>query len=1638
MAGDVPLVGLRWELSGSRPVPLASGPVLTGGNRYGEIPDGGIFDIEDVPATPEGGWLTFTVEDIALRLMLIMPDADADLGTEARKFGVPPDIGPTPGPPGIPTVSGYSYYQARRFADPDVTARTAQMTSYKATLHDELMKGGIAAMVPFVTFYDGFIRLDTHQASTNDTYEVALITTHTFTGGESISSRRQFIARLNRNDKATVGLAEFNSSTEIPLGSYTTPAGETITITPAMLAADVQIKVEIEVKQEDGGQFQIDLLHVDGGVAWWQSGFADQALAKGEKGDPGEGEPGKQGVQGVWYADIFKVVTTGAVTPTPTGGSIAAAGTVTAPAGWTDDPETPGDGQELVQSRATVNPATAVFPISPPTWTAPFEAGGTGPAGPQGRGIASVTEPTAGTMRVTLTDNSHVDLTLPTGRGIKSITQPDATTVTVTLTDDSTVTLTLPKGPKGTDGIDGTDGVGIKSITDNNDQLTVTLTDDSTQGPFTLPRGPEGPQGKPGTAGSLGLTKVGETITITDGATGVDGPELTALNDIMMWELVYDRSPDSDLLMTALVRKADIATGFNLQMQGAGSEHVVISEADGNLHFQHDDGAVDNIKVDVFNVSSGTTGPPGPGVPDGGTKGQALIKKSAANQDTEWGAAGLATVTTAAPVSGDGSAGSAITIADGAIEAAKLKAGVIPDVSGIATNTKAISDETAARKTEDGKLAGRIDAADLKIAANTAARPEPSDTAPGNTPGTASAGSSADYSRADHDHGIEAGGSAFTPTQQNLYPSVKTMVEAITASSTINPIIGTDDDTNSEIKLGVAREIIGEDWGNLVVGHRFSIGTIVPRSGGWYICRKPHTKGGTGPDNDPTNWQVLTNWRGAWDDDGWYDPGSMVLQNDEVYVSLVAVTSSDPAPDNAANTKWKQISGGGSGGGGEGAGQRTEIAVATLPSDRSDITFNVSTAADGNLEDWRVGENIDFALILEAKDVFSQGNIFYGSLQWSHDTSINDDVSSKRTTTVVISTTRRSFADVHDLFRLNSNTSATAVSIRLRWTAVVGLSQNTWADLFDKISLVAIRAGSPGDKFTPSQANLFPFVDDMLKAGDGIALARNVPAANITASLDLTQALAYPTTKATLKAGDNVHIVPNDTGNELVISSDEADPAAPRLYAIDSRDKRNVHPPYHYDFITEGFTCQAGVARSEPGPVSIHGYNAAKPGDARDTTNGYNNANGVDFSNATAGTTKRTKRISVEVTPDNQRSYSADETLTIQVFADGYVKPNPAPEGQKIYEHVFHFQGGYQDPFNWDFDISYTNAPRSGEHDSWFVHWTWNVGSQQVVAGTIDAVKYTETLPALGSIPTQTFAASTPVLLNLLPGYTPATLKKEVTADSVVIGLTASGTSYLGTNGPDESDKADVLNPTFAHSSTNYKPYMRAAQDLSQVKITATASAAPTATGDVYLCTKAAGLPAQVIGNTKLGRGWTISYTGVALASQDYYLIVPAGGAAAAAGSPTAAWNANPGNSRINNVVDGIIHTAPLVAGINFSPTTASTITIQDPDLVEAGRAGLLHLVRIHSGGVVSSTSLRGIPRPLPEGSRNATTAVGPMRLRNSESGTAGNIVYCVMWWDMTGGKPSLHIRLTPTNSATLGSQNAYISGAEVEYLVYQ
>ena len=850
-----------------------------------------------------------------------------------------------------------------------------------------------------------------------------------------------------------------------------------------------------------------------------------------------------------------------------------------------------------------------------------------------------------------------------------------------------------------------------------------------------------------------------------------------------------------------------------------------------------------------------------------------------------------------------------------------------------------------------------------------------------------------------------------TPTQSNVYPLIKDIFKLATDSATVEGVAYTDDDTAETTALSIKREIIGDDWGNLPVGFAFSVGRVVSRSGQWYIAIKAHTKGAVGPDNDSTNWEALTDWTGAYSGTRWYHAGQSAL----LTTGHVAIAKADLSPNatepTVTDASWWV---GGSAVEANKPLQGSEQNLTSLEVAGTLYSLNVSEESAFKLEQvsakYAVPTTLSFGTVtkLGGGDITPDDldDVLFAEVEYTR--SPNDDLKMTaliRKAEIPVRTAAIPPAD--DTYKLQAQ-GAGGDFISLF--------------LYDNSSTVELRAREGGTGISNVEMTIYNVAGVKGEKGD------KGDDATITADT------VYPVVKPMVKAGDNVTITPDDTSRSLAIGVRLPDEAAPRVYALDSRDVRTVQPPYSYDQIWRGFNLDPGTEHVVKGAaVAVHDRDSARPGFQNDFNNGRRNSNGVDFTNTSAGTTDRNINVSVEVEPANERSYSNQESLTLRIYTYGRLKPKSTDTDNHLtFSKVFQFVGGYQDAFTYDFALEYSGVPRSGEHDSYRLTVEWETGSSEVVRGVINAVKETFTLPALGSIPTQKWTHHSARLMpDTFDPWIPAELKPLDNAAAKVATWAVGTPNNTGKNAPNESDKADVTDPLFTFAgSVLDKPFLRAEQDLSRVKLHF-AGQAVAGGGDAYLCTRIQGFPAEVLANTSTRSAWTIDYTAQgAMALQDFYVLDPSG---TGLGSPTATWDANPGGPKINNVIDGIFHTAHLVAGINYTPVVTHEFSIDDDQLNEAAEAGLLHVIRIYSNDVVAEIPLRGIPRPVPFGS-GATNRVrlGTGHLKpHASQGGASTIVWVNAYRDNNG----MHFVLVGTDGT---NQNAYVSGAEIEYARYE
>ena len=358
--------------------------------------------------------------------------------------------------------------------------------------------------------------------------------------------------------------------------------------------------------------------------------------------------------------------------------------------------------------------------------------------------------------------------------------------------------------------------------------------------------------------GLVTLTKVGNTVTVNSATS--TGPALSSITNFFKLRWQYDRSPDTDIVMWSDMRKEELATGLDLQMQGAGSAHIGIgTDSSDNIEFDNTGaGAVVNIEVEVFNVSATAV------AGEGGDGTDATARAAAA--------AAQATADAALPKAG-GTMTGALVLA--AAPTANLQAATKKYVDDNASGTDATA-RTAAAAAQ-----ATADAA-LPKAGGTMTGKITLDGAPSN----------------------------------DLHAASKKYVDDNAGSGAANVQADwaeTDDTADSYIDnkpdLTLLEEYKGV-WTTLANAFAFKSGDIVehPLAGGtlkiFYISQTDHTKGSSAPDLDTTNWHLLAPLYQGDRIDSWYHRSAITRHNGSLWLANANVVRGDPAPGGTGDTKW--------------------------------------------------------------------------------------------------------------------------------------------------------------------------------------------------------------------------------------------------------------------------------------------------------------------------------------------------------------------------------------------------------------------------------------------------------------------------------------------------------------------------------------------------------------------------------------------------------------------------------------------------------------------------------------------------------------------------------------------------------------
>ena len=164
----------------------------------------------------------------------------------------------------------------------------------------------------------------------------------------------------------------------------------------------------------------------------------------------------------------------------------------------------------------------------------------------------------------------------------------------------------------------------------NDAGTTVDLTDNDRWGdvaPFTGAKGAEGT-----VQAGLKFANVGTALAVT--TTGVEGPDMADLSDVIRLKFEYDRSGVTDVHYNPIVEKSDFAglveaSAYKLQGRGAAGAAFELYETNDKFYIKHPT-AYTNVTLQIQNSQGGNTGPKG----DPATNTDATARAAAAAAQT--------------------------------------------------------------------------------------------------------------------------------------------------------------------------------------------------------------------------------------------------------------------------------------------------------------------------------------------------------------------------------------------------------------------------------------------------------------------------------------------------------------------------------------------------------------------------------------------------------------------------------------------------------------------------------------------------------------------------------------------------------------------------------------------------------------------------------------------------------------------------------------------------------------------------------------------------------------------------------------------------------------------------------------------
>ena len=100
--------------------------------------------------------------------------------------------------------------------------------------------------------------------------------------------------------------------------------------------------------------------------------------------------------------------------------------------------------------------------------------------------------------------------------------------------------------------------------------------------------------------------------------TGVEGPDMSDLADVIRLKFEYDRSGVTDVHYNPIIEKSDFAglaeaSAYKLQGRGAAGAAFELYESNDKFYIKHPT-AYTNVTLQIQNSQGGNTGPAGPPV----------------------------------------------------------------------------------------------------------------------------------------------------------------------------------------------------------------------------------------------------------------------------------------------------------------------------------------------------------------------------------------------------------------------------------------------------------------------------------------------------------------------------------------------------------------------------------------------------------------------------------------------------------------------------------------------------------------------------------------------------------------------------------------------------------------------------------------------------------------------------------------------------------------------------------------------------------------------------------------------------------------------------------------------------------------